>query len=104
MQAPPRGPARARPDARRTRLPRGQVESVTTVPAWRPPRSTAGRWMSRLDPRTWRSVRRGFVMLALVPLMSIVAAKADHIVHDPLLGAYGIAVTFSTVMMMYLAF
>jgi cellulose synthase/poly-beta-1,6-N-acetylglucosamine synthase-like glycosyltransferase len=105
MQAPPRDPARARPGARRTRPPRGQViESVTTVPAWRPPRSTAGRWMSRLDARTWRAVRRGLVMLALVPLMSIVAAKADHIVHDPLLGAYGIGVTFSTVAMMYLAF
>ncbi|HEX4777060.1 MAG TPA: glycosyltransferase [Acidimicrobiia bacterium] len=99
-------PLLERPRKRAPRCaPRGQVlASVADAPAWRQPRSRAGRWMSGLDPATWRAVRRGLVMLALVPLMSIVAAKADHIVHDPILGAYGVAVTFSTVILMYLAF
>lgn len=78
--------------------------TVHPLEVFPPPRSATGRWMARADPRTRRAVRRAITLAVLLPLVIIAAAKANHFVGDPVLGAYGVLVVFSTVAMMYLAF
>jgi cellulose synthase/poly-beta-1,6-N-acetylglucosamine synthase-like glycosyltransferase len=63
-----------------------------------------GRRFRRLHPRTERAGRRALTLLCLVPLSIILAVKGAHLVGDPVLNAYGIAVLVSTMALMYVAF
>ena len=65
---------------------------------------SAGRWVRRLHPHTERSARRTLTLLGLFPLSIILAVKGAHLVGDPILNAYGIAVLVSTMALMYVAF
>jgi cellulose synthase/poly-beta-1,6-N-acetylglucosamine synthase-like glycosyltransferase len=55
--------------------------------------------------RRRRRVARGrLVLFSLVPIIAIAAFKASQLLDDPVLGIYGVAITTSIVMSMFLAF
>jgi len=68
-----------------------------------PPRHQR-RVLARFDPGTQRAIRRAATLVILAPLTLIIAVKVVHLVGDPILNAYGIAVLGTTMAVMYLAF
>jgi cellulose synthase/poly-beta-1,6-N-acetylglucosamine synthase-like glycosyltransferase len=81
----------------------GNLPEVPERPV--PPRSRSfAHVVRRLHPDTERSARRALTLLALLPLSVILAVKGAHLIGDPILNAYGIAVLLSTMAVMYIAF
>ena len=62
------------------------------------------RWFSSLDAVTLRAVRRAIVALASVPLLVILASRIPDLPRRGVLGAYGVVVVLSTLVLFYLAF
>jgi hypothetical protein len=59
------------------------------------------RWFSSLDAVTLRAVRRAIVALASVPLLVILASRIPDLPRRGVLGAYGVVVVLSTLVLFY---
>jgi len=79
------------------------------APPRRPPRIAVpdhapGRFIGRVSPATRRAWRRLLVVLALTPVLVLIATRMANIVIDPLLGGYGFLTLAITTTLMYTAF
>ena len=77
---------------------------VTRADAWPHDNRAAQGRLDALDPRTWRAVRRAVLVLGVLPILVLLAARVPGTADRGVVGIYGIAVVGSTAIAFYLAF
>lgn len=60
--------------------------------------------VDRFEPGVRRGVRRIVVLVALLPLVALLARETPRFLDDPVLLGYGMSVLFSTIWLFYLAY
>ena len=60
--------------------------------------------LDRLEPGVRRGVRRLYVLVALLPLLVLLAHQAPRLLEQPFLLGYGMAVLAATIVLFYLAY